>query len=101
MWSHAAGKSGTAGLRHADEWMHSWAQQVGELLNYFSREIAKLVERMDAMELKVRASLDEAARQVYRRSGEQIVGVLSEASSQREELSESVAEALGREREKR
>jgi len=36
-----------------DVWIHGWAAQVSELLGYFSREIAALVERVDQAEQKI------------------------------------------------
>mmetsp|Transcript_107589 Transcript_107589/g.169842 ORF Transcript_107589/g.169842 Transcript_107589/m.169842 type:complete len:608 (+) Transcript_107589:117-1940(+) len=43
---------------HVDAWIHGWAAQVSELLGYFSREIARLVERMDQAEQRMTAAIE-------------------------------------------
>jgi hypothetical protein len=47
-----------------DAWIHGWAAQVSELLGYFSREIARLVERVEQAEQKLNAAAEASAEQL-------------------------------------
>lgn len=61
----AAGLPGGApgANQQVDVWIHGWAAQVSELLGYFSREIARQVERMDQAEQKLSAAAEASAEQ--------------------------------------
>jgi len=98
-----------------DEWMQSWAQQVSELLTYFSAEIAKLSERMDSMEQRMKDSLTETqvnletisgenakgCSRVHSQLKEQIDTAVHREASLREELANVFGEALSMERDNR
>jgi hypothetical protein len=89
--AEALGMDMMGGNVQVDAWIHGWAAQVSELLGYFSREIARLVERMDQADQRLstvtEAKLVDASR--------------STTNAQCQELAATFTEALKMEREAR
>lgn len=128
---HATVKLGhlnSDGQQAPEAWMQSWAQQVSELMSYFSREIAALTERVDTMQESMKAFVTEKhleikaseSRTQCRNLGsemqeqitaairheaslreEQIIAAVRHEASLREDLSKLFSDALGMERDNR
>jgi len=101
------------GQQAPEAWMQSWAQQVSELMSYFSREIAALTERVDTMQESMKAFVTEKhleikvsesgtqCRNLGSEMQEQITAAIRHEASLREDLSKLFSDALGMERDNR
>jgi hypothetical protein len=93
-----------------EAWMQSWAQQVSELMKYFSSEIGALTARVDTMEARIKEVVTEKhlemkaaeSRDLVKRLGSEMQDQIAAVeASLREELSKMVLDAVSSERESR